>query len=103
MANIDYIKGGYTIDPGPPQTFEFWWPGGGKANEYFDVSIALTGGMDRDGDIVSSRQPLRVTETAREMLRVLDEASQQIRYILRLTIRNEEAFQVSFIANHVRI
>jgi hypothetical protein len=46
MANIDYIKGGYTVSAGATQTFDFWWPGGGKEKEYFDVSITPIGGRD---------------------------------------------------------
>ena len=41
MANIDYKKGGYAIDPGKITTFTFWWGSGSNApNEYFDVFIS---------------------------------------------------------------
>lgn len=104
MANIDYIEGSYTVPAGQTASFDFWWPGGGQTKEYFDVSIAIVGGKDQDGDIVPAHQELRVRETGREMLRIFDEKSNQTRYVLRLTIENEEPeFDVTFIANHVRI
>ncbi|MBV8458790.1 MAG: hypothetical protein JO122_19520 [Acetobacteraceae bacterium] len=41
MANIDYKKGGYAIDPGKITTFTFWWGSGSNApNQYFDVFIS---------------------------------------------------------------
>ena len=104
MANIDYIEGNYTVPRGQSMSFDFWWPGGGKTNEYFDVSIAVKTGKDQDGDIVPSIQQLHLREIGREMLRIFDEKTKQTRYTLRLTIQNEEPdFDVTFIANHVRI
>jgi hypothetical protein len=103
MAHIDYIEGSYTIPRGETQLFDFWWPDG-KSNEYFDVSIAVIGGVDQDGDVVPDIQQLRLREVGREMLRMFDEKYKKPRYVLRLTITNEEPlFDVTFIANHVRI
>ena len=104
MANIDYIEGSYTVPAGQSQVFDFWWPGGGKTKEYFDVSLAVSGGTDQNGNAIPPHQRLRLRETKREMLRVFDDKTNQTRYILQLTVQNEEAnINVNFIANHTRI
>jgi hypothetical protein len=91
MANIDYIEGQYTIAAGAtPPPFTFWWPGGGKAKEYFDVSIAPL-------------KPAKLRETKREWVFLVDDKTGQERWELWVTLHNEESFPVDFIANHVRI
>jgi hypothetical protein len=103
MANIDWIEGGYQIAPRTTFTYQFWWPGGGKPKEYFDVWIAPTSAKDAKGNPVPPSTELRLVERERQMYRIFDEGSKQTRYELWITVENETDFQVTFTANHVRI
>jgi hypothetical protein len=104
MAHTEWIEGTYTIPRGQTVSFDFWWPGGGFASEYFDVWIAPYSGVDIEGGHVGKEVPLRLRQTGREMIRIFDANSNETRYILQLTITNEEPnIDVTFVANHVRI
>ena len=103
-GHVDHIAQDYTIPRGQTATYYFWWPGGGDNKHYFDVSIAPHQGVDIFGGVVDKEVPLHLRETRREMERVYDRDTNEIRYILYLTITNEEPnLDVTFTANHVQI
>lgn len=94
MANVEYKNGVYSIGPSTTQQFTFWWGAGSTGVEYFDVSI----GVD----------PLPNHPTQRPLVEVQraylwDQSENDPRQVLLLTLRNDNAFEVFFIANHVRI
>jgi hypothetical protein len=97
MANTDVISGGHTITAHAETTFTFWWPplqlNHADTPGYFDVSISLR-------TIVST--PL--LEVKREMFLEKEPGTvRDWRYMLLLTLRNDNDFDVNFIANHVRV
>jgi hypothetical protein len=94
MANVQYIEAGYTIPANTAQLYTFWWPGGGSAKAYFDVSVMPLQDPEHPNRI-------RLRETRREKVHIVDGGQQ--RYELWLTLQNEENFPVNFIANHVHI
>jgi hypothetical protein len=100
---FDWIEGIYVIEPHATTTYQFWWPGGGEAKEYFDVWIAPTSAKDAKGNTVPPTTQLRLVERERQMFRIFDEKSKQTRYELWITVENETDFQVSFTGNHIRI
>ncbi len=93
MATVQYKSADYQIDAGATQEFTFWWGGDHEGTEYFDVSIAPTFSPDTPS--------LPVVEVQRA--HYLDTSGGSARYVLLLTLRNDNKFKVYFIANHVRI
>ena len=94
MANVEYKSAVYTIAPSSSQQFTFWWGNGSTGVEYFDVSIGV--------DPQPRRRPqLPLIEEQRAYL--WDDSEGDPRQILLLTLRNNNNFEVFFIANHVRI
>jgi hypothetical protein len=95
MASVDYKSAVYKIGPSTSQQFTFWWGKGSTGVEYFDVSI----GVDPQ-----PRHPtqLPLVEEKRAYLWDGSEPGNP-RKILLLTLRNDNNFEVLFIANHVRI
>ncbi len=88
---IEYKTGGYTIPALTSQAFTFWWGPDAAGNEYFDVSI---GPDPKIADLI----PL--IEEQREIGLFNGTPRQPM---LILTLRNNNNFAVTFIANHVRI
>jgi hypothetical protein len=93
MANVEYKSAVYTIGPSSSQQFTFWWGPGSTGAEYFDVSIGV------DPQLRRSQLPL--VEEQRAYL--WDGSEGDPRNVLLLTLRNDNHFEVFFIANHVRI
>ena len=93
MANVEYKSAVYKIAPSSSQQFTFWWGEGLPGEEYFDVSIGV--------DPQIRRASIALVEEQRAYLSDLSEDSP--RNVLLLTLRNDNHFEVSFRANHVRI
>jgi hypothetical protein len=91
MANVEYKSAVYTIGPSSSQQFTFWWGSGSTGVEYFDVSV----GVDPQRHHPSQ---LPLVEEQRAYLWDQSEGK-----VLLLTLRNDNHFEVFFIANHVRI
>lgn len=88
MSSVDFKTAKYKIAAKAKHPFTFWWPGG-KAEEYFDVQI----------------MPVReatLQETKRELVCEPDGKGNDL-FVLKLTIQNEENFEVEFQANHIHI
>jgi hypothetical protein len=92
MANVDLRSGGYTVPANKEQDFTFWWPGA-TLNEFFDVSIST-----KAPTVQPSVIPLIEVQRKRTVERDGD-----LRYVLILTLRNDNGFEVEFSANHVRV
>ncbi len=93
MANVEYKSGVYKIGPSTSQEYTFWW--GSDGPEYFNVSIA----PDPD-----PRHPTQLPLVELKRAVVWDGSQKgNPRVILLLTLRNDNAFAINFIANHVRI
>ena len=89
MVNVDVLSGTYHIPA------LFWWPSpqpNGK--EYFDVSI----GVDPQ-----PRHPSQLPLVEEKRAYLWDQSEGDPRQVLLLTLRNDNGFEVFFIANHVRI
>jgi hypothetical protein len=92
MANVDLLSGDYTITANSTQDFTFWWPGA-TLKEFFDVSIST-----RAPNVNPSVVPLIEVQRKRTV-----EREGGLLYVLILTLRNDNAFDVDFSANHVRV
>jgi hypothetical protein len=93
MANVEYKSAIYKIGPSSSEQFTFWWGQGSTGVEYFDVSIGV--------DAQIRRPSLALVEEQRAYLS--DQSEDSPRNVLLLTLRNDNHFEVSFRANHVRI
>ena len=97
MANVDVLSGTYHIPALSTNTFTFWWPSpqpNGK--EYFDVSIAPH--YYKQHNVM---KPL--LEVKREWLYVVEVGTiHPVQWRLDMTLRNDNDFQVTFLANHIR-
>ena len=91
MANVEYKSAVYTIGPSSSQQFTFWWGQGSTGVEYFDVSI----GVDPQ-----PRHPSQLPLVEEQRAYLWDQREGKV---LLLTLRNDNDFEVFFIANHVRI
>jgi hypothetical protein len=94
MATIEYKSGDYQIAPLSTQEFTFWWDST-LTPAYFDVSIAPV----FNPNVATTQLPL--VEMKRAYL--LDVSEPPARFVLLLTLRNDNNSIVYFIANHVRI
>jgi hypothetical protein len=98
MATVDHISGTYTASvSSEPQVYTFWWPNEpDKGNQYFNVSIAP--------QFVSATHPEMspLVEVSREWLYVATGVG-HFRTQLQLRLRNDNPFEVNFLANHVRV
>lgn len=97
----DYKKGSYTIAAQSTEQFSFWWSQGQDEHngaQYFDVSIA----PQYDTRNPSMRPLLEVKkESAYVAGPTMDD--KRARRVLYLTLQNDNAFPVTFWANHVRV
>jgi hypothetical protein len=102
MADVDVLTGVYTIPPHTPWRQPFWWPPERSeryGKQYFDVSIAVTPGS---GFAHPDMTPL--IEVKREMTFVPPQGPNEAgRFVLFLTVQNDNDFEVEVMANHVRI
>jgi hypothetical protein len=94
MAVVQYKSAVYTIGPSSSQQFTFWWGPGSTGVEYFDVSI----GVDPQ-----PRHPTQLPLIEEQRAYLWDGSEDNPRNVLLLTLRNDNDFEVFFIANHVRI
>jgi hypothetical protein len=94
MATVEYKSGDYQIAPLSQQGFTFWWDST-LTPAYFDVSIAPVFNPD------VSTQQLPLVEVKRAYL--LDLSEPPARWVLLLTLRNDNNSIVYFVTNHVRI
>ena len=94
MATVEYKSGDYQIEPFSSREFTFWWDFT-LIPAYFDVSIAPVFNPN-----VSTTQ-LPLVEEKRAYL--LDVSEPPARWVLLLTLRNDNNSIVYFTANHVRI
>jgi hypothetical protein len=94
MANVEYKSAVYTINPSSSEQFTFWWGDGASGVEYFDVSIAVD---------PLPRHPTQLPLVEEKRAYLWDESEGNPRNVLLLTLRNDNNFEVFFIANHVRI
>jgi hypothetical protein len=96
MANTDYKFAEYKISHNSQldlkHEFTFWWADGAQTNEYFDVSIAPVHNKDN-----LEMKPLI------EVKRTIGWSIPHQTDILHITLQNNNPFDVSFMANHVRI
>ncbi len=93
MANVEYKSAIYKIGPSSSEQFTFWWGQGSTGVEYFDVSIGAEPHLRRPSlPLVEEQRAYR-----------FDQSEGDPRRILLLTLRNDNHFEVSFRANHVRI
>jgi hypothetical protein len=91
MANVEYKSAVYTIGPSSSKLFTFWWGQGSTGVEYFDVSV----GVDPQPN-----HPTQLPLVEEQRAYVWDQRDGKV---LLLTLRNDNNFEVFFIANHVRI
>jgi hypothetical protein len=95
-ARVDHIAGLYTAPAKTTSLYIFWWPDEpDKGNQYFNVSIAPQ--FDSPG--YPEMSPL--VEVSRQWLYVATGVG-KFQTRLHLELRNDNAFQVNFLANHVR-
>src|SRR3984957_17852794 len=94
MANVEYKSAVYTIGPSSSQQFTFWWGKGSTGVEYFDVSI----GVDPQ-----PRHVVQLPLIEEQRAYLWEQADDGPRNVLLLTLRNDNEFEVFFIANHIRI
>jgi hypothetical protein len=94
MANVEYKSAVYTIGPSSSKQFTFWWGKGSTGVEYFDVSI----GVDPQ-----PRHPSQLPLVEEKRAYLWDQSEGDPRQVLLLTLRNDNGFEVFFIANHIRI
>jgi hypothetical protein len=94
MATVDYKSGVYFIGPSATQEFTFWWDSTDPIG-YFDVSIQPD--PDPQHPI---QQPLVEVQRAYYWV---EEGPENIRNVTVVTLRNDNDFQMAFIANHVLI
>jgi hypothetical protein len=95
MATVQYKSAVYYIGPSATQDFTFWWDSTDPIG-YFDVSIQPD--ADPQHPI---QQPL--VEVQRAYYWDGTGAPENIRNVMLLTLRNDNDFQMAFIANHVLI
>jgi hypothetical protein len=94
---VEHISGLYTAPANSTSLYTFWWPNEpDKGNQYFNVSIA----PQFDSPAYPEMSPL--VEVSRQWLYVVDGPG-KVRTVLHLGLRNDNAFQVNFLANHVRV
>ena len=94
MANVEYKSAVYTIGPSSSEQFTFWWGQGSTGVEYFDVSIGVDPQL---------RPPSQLPLVEEKRAYLCDQSEGEPRKVLLLTLRNDNHFEVFFIANHVRI
>jgi hypothetical protein len=94
MANVEYKSAVYTIGPSSSEQFTFWWGQRSTGVEYFDVSIGVDPQL---------RRPSQLPLVEEKRAYLCDQSEGDPRKVLLLTLRNDNHFEVFFIANHVRI
>jgi len=96
MATIEYKAGNYQVRPSSSQQFTFWWGDeGSNVFYYFDVSIRPD---------INPNQPSQLSLVEEQRAFVLDTSeSPSGKYVLLLTLRNDNNSVGYFTANHVRI
>jgi hypothetical protein len=90
-AVIEYKAGGYTIQPGPNQSFTFWWGDGAEQSEYFNVSIAPDPKIANLVPLIEEKREIALYEGTPPQT------------MLILTLTNNNPGPVEFVANHVRV
>jgi hypothetical protein len=95
MATVEYKSGDYQIAPLSSQEFTFWWDSTTTPAFYFDVFIAPVFNPN-----VSTTQ-LPLVEVRRAYL--FDVSEPPAKWVLLLTLRNDNDAIVYFIANHMRV
>jgi hypothetical protein len=96
MANdavvVEYKVGGYKILASKePQDFHFWWGDGAEEKEYFNVSIAPDPKIPNLIPLIEQQRVIGLFNgTPRQTM-------------ITLTLLNNNPFDVSFTANHIRI
>jgi hypothetical protein len=92
MANVVIKSGGYTIPARKAQEFTFWWGDGFLPISYFNVSIEPNAeGLDL----------IPLIEEGRKTTTIAPNGLRQPQLIL--TLRNNNPFDVPFIANHILV
>jgi len=95
MATVDYKSGDYRIAASSSQQFTFWWgTDEHELTQYFDVSI---------GVVFSPRIESYLPLVEEQRAYLLDTSEGTARQVLLLTLRNDNNFEVNFVANHIRI